>query len=115
MRKLSHAKEEWSKLLEQYAQSGLSKRDFCLRNNATESQLYYWINRLRPELKSNSHSNIKPAQGKSELFIPLKTSSPQNIRIKLQNGMELEFSSAPDLNWMASFIHKLGRQNVALE
>ncbi len=107
-------KEHWGRLVNLYAQSGLSKADFCRQQKISVVRFYYWCNLLRPELKSipQESTSIKD-KSNEDLFLPIKTPlKTSNVRIKLQNGIELEFLSTPDSTWMATFICNLGCQNA---
>ena len=108
------SQDYWKRLIETYSKSGLSKIEFCRRQQINVEKFYYWCNKLRPDLNmANSQSTSSANKESAEhLFLPIKRSEPSNIKIKLQNGVELEFVSAPDSTWMANLIKDLGRNHV---
>ncbi|HAZ73311.1 MAG TPA: hypothetical protein DCW58_01845 [Candidatus Pacebacteria bacterium] len=114
MSRNSRSREQWERIINLYAQSGQTKADFCRQQKISVLRFYYWCNLLRPDFKSFSQkSNTGKKKQDEDFFIPIKTPpKTSNVRIKLQNGLELEFLSMPDSAWMATLICNLGRQNV---
>jgi len=114
MSRNSRSREQWERIINLYAQSGQTKADFCRQQKISVLRFYYWCNLLRPDFKSFSQqSSTVKKKNDENLFLPVKTPlKTGNVRIKLQNGMELEFLSIPDSTWMATFVCNLGRQNV---
>jgi len=114
MSRNSRSREQWERIINLYAQSGQTKADFCRQQKISVLRFYYWCNLLRPDVKSFfQESNTVLKKHDEDFFIPIKTPpTTSNVRIKLQNGIELEFLSMPDSTWMATFICNLGCQHV---
>lgn len=46
--------KEWSNLIQERIQSGISVRDFCKQNRYTENQYYYYLRKLRTKIIKDS-------------------------------------------------------------
>lgn len=46
----------WTKLIQKYLSSGLSKKQWCLQNQIDEKRFYYWQHRVREEVYSEQVS-----------------------------------------------------------
>lgn len=51
-------KEYWELVMEEYADSDLSKKDFCDANDINPSTFNYWENRLEELNKSNEEGRL---------------------------------------------------------
>ena len=109
------SKEYWKRFVDLYSQSGLSKIEFCRRHQISSVKFYHWCNYFRPDLKVLGPDNKVIKKSDSDLFLPVKRPVQNNIKIKLQNGVELEFLSVPDASWMANLIKDIGRTHVVTQ
>lgn len=88
---------KWQKIVEKFKLSGLSKSEFCRSQNLSFHQFNYWANKFK------DHSSSTDALSD---FIPLQPKG--EIRIKLNSGPELTFSSEIDPVWVSRLISELG-------
>jgi transposase-like protein len=110
------SKEHWKRFVELYAKSGLTKIEFCRRHQINDKAFYSWCNRLRPDLKIINPDKKLVETSSANLFLPVRRPvATNNIKIKLQNGVELEFLSVPDAAWMANLIKDIGRNYVVTQ
>lgn len=99
----------WKKIIKTYAESNLSKSDFCNENKIHKGQFYYWCTKLRPDLKT------KPGISKlnSSLFLPVKTNNKEKFfSLTLSNGIKISFDSLPDPSWIANLIISVDNMHV---
>lgn len=59
--------EKFKEIYDQYRESGLTVRDFCLNQRIGEAKFYYWQNKLR-------HNNNRSASGE---FVPMVLTHPR--------------------------------------
>ena len=59
--------EKFKEIYDQYRESGLTVRDFCLNQRIGEAKFYYWQHKLR-------HSNTRSASGE---FVPMVLTHPR--------------------------------------
>jgi len=104
-----NSKKSWQKIINSYQQSGLTKADFCKKQNLRPNQFYYWCNKFRPDLKSQQHV----ANAKNESFLPIKTSSikEKSFSIKINDGVEIRFDTIPEPIWIAKLLNSVGELN----
>jgi len=63
--------QQWAKFAEDCANSGMSKKDFCISRGVCEKTYYYWLRRLRevaadamgPQLVEMAFNNDKEKSG----------------------------------------------------
>jgi hypothetical protein len=72
-------RELWKERFEKFETSGKAIRQFCLENDISERQFYFWRLRLRQDGKQNKARQESPKQT-SNGFVPLVVSS------KMDNG-----------------------------
>ena len=72
---LSYRARKWLEILQLCAESGMTKRDYCLEQDINEQTFYYWQRRLRDSLSSNALS----LQGKDARSCPF-------VRLPIQGG-----------------------------
>ncbi len=109
MHRAGKSPEFWKKIIKTFAESNLSKADFCNENKLHKGQFYYWCTKLRPDLKA------KPGITKSDntLFLPIKTSQKEKMfSLILPNGMKISFDSLPDPSWIANLIISVDNMHV---
>ena len=84
---LNERRKVWSKMIEQWQSSGLSKAAFCRQEGIPQWQFHYWMRSLKANDKKES------AQG----FVRVTNqSSEKDIKLRFKNGIEVEL--APDFN-----------------
>ncbi len=109
MHRTGKSSEFWKKMIKTYAESNLSKSDFCNENKIHKGQFYYWCTKLRPDLKAKSGMS-KPNHS---LFLPVKTSQKEKIfSLTLTNGSKISFDSLPDPSWIANLIISVDNMHV---
>ena len=59
--------KKFKEIYDQYRESGLTVRDFCLNQRIGEAKFYYWQHKLR-------HSNNRSASGE---FVPMVLTHPR--------------------------------------
>lgn len=99
------ALKSWTSIINSYEQSQLSKSKFCKQNKLRPSQFYYWCNKIRPDLKSELHSQ----RASKDSFIPIK-SSDAKFCVYL-DGIKLEFEKIPEVIWLAKLFKSVGELN----
>ena len=67
---LSYRARKWLEILRQCAESGMTKRDYCLEQDINEQTFYYWQRRLRGSLSSSALS-LQGKDAKSSPFVRL--------------------------------------------
>ena len=73
---------QWVKLLQVANESGLSRRDWCEKNNISENSFYYWQRKIRrlaldktAEKNLSGHSG-NPASGQKQDFFEITVPEP---------------------------------------
>ena len=111
MHKSGKSPEFWKKIVKTYAESNLSKSDFCYENKIHKGQFYYWCTKLRPDLKAKP--GPATINSNDSLFLPVKTIQKEKIfSLTLPNGMKISFDSLPDPSWIANLIISVDNMHV---
>jgi len=79
--------KKFKEIYDQYRESGLTVRDFCLNQRIGEAKFYYWQNKLR-------HNNNRSASGEFVPMVAYSGASPFSIP---------EVHSAPKSGKLAPF------------
>ena len=90
--------EEWFRLIAEYQSSKEPMREFCVRNQISDSSLYYWIAKSKAK---------KPAPIK---MLPVVTaeSKPTNIvELVMPKGLSLRFSADASAHYVVGIIKAL--------
>lgn len=87
----------WRKVLKQFLASSLSVREFCKREQLTESAFYAW-RRTIGERDDNAQPAFVPA------VVTKEAASESSIAIELSGRCELRFSGAHDTEQLANLI-----------
>jgi transposase-like protein len=87
----------WRKVLKQFSASGLSVREFCKREQLTESAFYAW-RRTIGERDDNAQPAFVPA------VVTKEAASESSIAIELAGGCVLRFSGAHATEQLANLI-----------
>jgi len=107
MPRSSRSSKSWNKIIDSYESSGMSKTKFCQSKNIPRPQFLYWCNKLRPNLKSQTH--VKRAYSVSGTpFLPVIRTTQAHFSITLGNGVKVSFDSAPEPKWLAELISSFG-------
>lgn len=95
----------WRKRLQRFATSCLSVREFCKRENVTESAFYAWRRTIG---ERNGASNPEPA------FLPVVISGEaehdEPLVLALASGMRLHFPPATPAERVAELVRALQSQ-----
>ena len=100
---MSQNKKEqyWQAIFQQQAESGLTKSEFCKRNNITLSAFYAWAKKC----------NVKPAKKQQkQKMIPLifhETKPDQQLTVTLPNGYQFSFPASLEPNRLQQFLSVL--------
>ncbi len=91
----------WNKRIEQWQQSGLTQKDFCLQQNLVAHQFTYWLNKFQLTQREPKSS----AGG----FVPVNiiSSSSSQLHITLPNGIVLTGITEHNLGVVQQFIQSL--------
>lgn len=92
----------WRKTLKRFSASGLSVREFCKRENVTESAFYAWRRTIgERDGAGNSERAFVPAviNGEAERDEPLV--------LKLAGDLELQFPQTMTTDRVAELVHAL--------
>lgn len=96
----------WRKTLKRFAASGLSVREFCKRENVTESAFYAWRRTIG---ERDGAGNAEPA------FVPAvingEAEHDQPLVLALAGGMKLHFPSATPVERVAELVRALQPQS----
>lgn len=76
------SREQWQELVEKFAQSGLSKRGFCDRNEISYDRLAFWIRRFR-----------KLDNGAGNLFVEMPEEISRDLPLPTTWDAELDFGN----------------------
>ena len=105
MFKIENNQKSWEKIIKAFANSNLSKRDFCNSKDIPKNKFYYWCNKIRPDLKSELHNT----RGADSPFLPVKTKKIEKpLSVTINSKINLSFESLPDPAWLASLIINSG-------
>lgn len=83
--------QKWVQVIQDWSNSGLSKRDYCQQNGIDEKKLYYYQRRIRSIIASQREQQALP-EGSSS-FSPVAISTghesgrPQIVKLRF-SGME---------------------------
>jgi len=96
--KVHRTKEEWSEIFDHYAESRLSRDEFCKREHIQAASFARWHRRLRsPRLRSKVAPTKSNSQSKKESFVELAPPSPEpatwSIELELPGGCILRMRS----------------------
>ena len=92
----------WRKVLKQFSASGLSVREFCKREQLTESALYAWRRTIgeRDEARTSGPAFV-PA------VVTKEATQEPSIAIELAGGCVLRFSGSMATEQLASLVMAL--------
>lgn len=88
-KKKSNKASYWQEKVDGWINSGLTQGEFCKQNNLRFTTFSYWRSRLSIRQKSKE----KPAMVPVEITASKKLFSPSYFRIKLPNGVLIEYPS----------------------
>ncbi len=89
----------WRRLINQWRQSGLTKKEFCKREKITTHSLGYWITRTNKEDHSHDQDH---SSSFAKVIAPVKK---ENVfSINLPKGISLTFAQTPDPIWVAQIL-----------
>ena len=92
----------WRKTLKRFSASGLSVREFCKRENVTESAFYAWRRTIG---ERDGAGNSEPA------FVPAvingEAQHDESLVLALASGMKLHFPSATPAERVAELVRAL--------
>ena len=111
--------QHWVQVIQDWSNSGLSKRDYCRQNAITEKQFYYYQRRIRAIIAAQAERSTLP-EGNSGLTansVERQSNRPQIIKLRFsemaqENSSTISFSvngmnfSVPE-NIPAPFLAKL--------
>lgn len=80
---------KWENILQDFKNSNLSGRAFCLQSGIDVGLFYKWRNKLKSK-------NEKHVEGKKSHFIPVKISNDENQNPDLVQKL-------PNAKWLAEF------------
>ena len=111
--------QRWVQVIQDWSNSGLSKRDYCQQNEIDEKQFYYYQRRIRAIIASQAERPALPegSSGLSANFVGQQSDRPQIVKLRFSgmaqgNSSTISFSvngmnfSVPE-NIPASFLAKL--------
>jgi hypothetical protein len=90
---MRRTKEEMREVYSQWEQSGLSRQDFCRRENIPTATFQYWQKRFNNESKEIGFTEVRlgPSLGFStELVFP--------------SGVRIVFGSLPSVGWLKELL-----------
>lgn len=100
---------EWSQIIQDCNDSGLTKKEWCLQNHINEKSFYYWQRIIRRETLAACQLPVTADSSAKTTFVellPPKHSAPVSTNnhsavIRLDNGVSIEISAS------AAFIRQL--------
>jgi transposase-like protein len=101
MKKTRYTEQEMQAAYNAWEQSGLSKKEYCQKNNLPRSAFFYWIKKLgsKGNRSSNSFQEIKiPKAG----AVP-GIGAPQ-IEIEYPSGVKLKLYQQAEASWIKGII-----------
>ncbi len=101
-RNFSSKQKYWRRVLARQIKSGVSAKEFCVRQGIGLSSFYGWRRRLASV--SELGDGDAATKGFSEL-IPVRIKPALSaIRVSMRSGVAVEFNEAPSLEWLANLI-----------
>lgn len=97
-------KSQWLQHVKTWRESGLSQAEYCRQHGVHPNTLFGWIKR-ESRLEINGPLKTIPIQIISEKSVADATQS--NIVLRCSKGVQLEFSSAVSLRWLAELLRCL--------
>jgi transposase-like protein len=97
-RKAKFTDEQRKKYCKDYADSGLSIKDYCELSKVSQSALRKWINKF-PTKRFFTPINAKPS---------MNTANTQAFEIIFPNGIRLKFSELVDATVIKQLIKEIG-------
>ena len=76
--------DDWQTILNQFADSGLSVKQFCLREKLAQSNFYLWRKRLQAEASSSLTQDAH-----WQLLTSAQPDAPWDIELALPGGVTL--------------------------
>ena len=95
---LSYRARKWLEILRQCAESGMTKRVYCLEQGINEKTFYYWQRRLRDSLSSSALS----LQDKDARSCPF-------VRLPIQGG-DTQLANCP-----AAAVVRIGSLSIEVQ
>jgi hypothetical protein len=99
----------WKLICEQFTTANMSKRQFCKTRNISESQLYYYLYKFKPEaIQPISKKKKEKVAKKITSFLPVKykpAETKQELKLTLKTGHILSFEIPTDQ--IPSFIQQI--------
>lgn len=114
--------DRWRDILQQWRSSGLTVRQFCLRNHVNEGQFWWWRRRLDGTSRTSrsrsavpASKTIEPPSPKNTTFLPVTIVEPPAstgtaIDIHLRGGHRLRVRSGCDRGLLAEVVALLEGQ-----
>ena len=94
---------QWSQIIRECRESGLSNREFCRQRGITEKSFYYWLKKIRESLAEQMAPRIVPLEGGS-------TSTPVDM-IRIQFGeASIQVPGKTDVDAIALLLQALQKQ-----
>ena len=90
--------EEWYRLIAEYQHSNESMSAFCLRNQISNSALYYWLVKTKQK---------KPAPIKMLPVVSAETKPTNIVELVMPKGLCLRFSPDASAHYIAGIIKAL--------
>ncbi len=108
--KIQRSPEEKIKLIQKYAQSGLSQTEFCKKNNLALASFNHWLLKKKTISKSVKQKlNFVPLSVEDEFQEnpKIKTQVLEKITLKTLSGIALELPISVSTSWLSSLLKEL--------
>ena len=93
--------KEWSQHIAAVRRSGQSAKEYCRKHRLKENQFYYWRKKL------SASEGVKEGKFEAIAVQPSNYTAGTPLSIRLSNGVRLEFSQEPDVEWLRALLQRL--------
>jgi len=93
--------DKWKALIDEWQQSGKTRKEFCLEKNITIANFGYW------RTKINKIENSKPQENNTFIRCKLSSSHLKGFSLEWPEGMKLRLPENMNINEIAALIKAL--------
>lgn len=106
-RSADNQQQFWQMVIETWAGSGLSVRQFCRREGLSEPSFYYWRKKLNGNVKPDMIKDQSEAAQFIEVSMPESDQRQSHLELVLTSGNSLRINDGVDSKFLCEIISVL--------
>ena len=88
---------QWAAVIQECKASGLTNKEYCIRNRLSEKSFYYWQKKLRTQIVASAPE-----------LVPLEVVAPAEEELHIRyRGAELKLPSGVDMDAVAALLRSV--------